>query len=42
MYQDHQPIISRYARENADNLARVLQFVILTVRQPLHTIPATT
>lgn len=42
MFADHQPIIAAYARENADNLARVLQFVILTVRQPLHSVPAAT
>ena len=40
MYTEHQPIISRYARRNPDNLARVLQFVILTIRNPLASVPS--
>jgi hypothetical protein len=40
MYSVHQPIISRYARENADNFGRVLQFVILTAHKPLFNLPA--
>lgn len=40
MYATHQPTISRYARASADNLARVMQFVILTARQPLFRVTA--
>ena len=40
MYDRDQPIISAYARENADQFARVLQFVILTARVRLAQVPA--
>jgi len=35
MYKTHQPLISRWAREDSENLRDVMQFVILTVQQPL-------
>lgn len=35
MYKTHQTTIGQWARKNPDNFGRVLQFVILTVRQPL-------
>jgi len=35
MYKSHQPLISRWAREDSENLRDVMQFVILTVRCPL-------
>lgn len=39
MFATHQARIETYARQSPDNLARVIQFVILTVRQPLSRIP---
>jgi len=40
MFANHQPIISEYARQSPDNMARVLKFVILTIRARLFNIPA--
>lgn len=40
MYSRDQPIISAYARARPDNLARVIQFVLLTIRKPLFNIGA--
>ena len=40
MYKRDQAIISKYARTNPENFARVLQFVILTARVKLSRIPA--
>lgn len=40
MFANHQPAISAYARQSPDNLARVIQFVVLTIRQPLYNVPA--
>lgn len=39
MFDNHQPIISTWTRQSPDNLARVLQFVILTIKQPLASVP---
>ncbi len=35
MYQEHAPTIQAYAQAHPDNLARVMQFVVLTVQTPL-------
>jgi len=40
MYSKHQPIISRYARACPENLARVMQFVIITAQTRLYNVPA--
>jgi len=40
MYATHQTAISNYARECPDHLARVMRFVILSIREPLFNIPA--
>lgn len=40
MFDNHQPCISRYARSGPDALARVMQFVVLTVRTPLYNVKA--
>ncbi len=40
MFINHQPVISGYARENPENFARVLKFVILTIRTRLFNMPA--
>lgn len=40
MFANHQPVISAYARENPENFANVLKFVILTIRARLFNIPA--
>jgi hypothetical protein len=40
MFANHQPTISAYARESADNFARVAQFVILTIQNSLEQVPA--
>lgn len=37
MYKEHQPVISKFARQNPDNFAKVIKFVLCTIRQPLHT-----
>ena len=42
MYNTHQGAISHYARSHPDSFARVLQFAILTVRQPLLNVPVDT
>jgi hypothetical protein len=39
MFKTHQTEIADYALKSPDNMARVLQFVILTIRQPLSRIP---
>ena len=40
MFVNHQPKISAFARENPENMAKVLKFVILTIRVRLFNIPA--
>lgn len=40
MFKRDQARIARYAGASPDNLTRVLQFVILTIRQPLHRMAA--
>jgi hypothetical protein len=40
MFENHQPVIAGAAQSRADNLARVLQFVILSIRQPIRNMPA--
>lgn len=40
MFAVHQKRISNYARQNPDNMARVLRFVILTIRNRLFNVPA--
>lgn len=35
MFKQHQARIGSFARDNADNMAQVIQFVFLTVQQPL-------
>lgn len=40
MFANHQPKISAYARQNPDNFARTLRFVVLTIRNRLFNIPA--
>jgi hypothetical protein len=40
MFKEHQPRIGAWARENPDNFGRLLQFVILTIRMPLHRVSA--
>lgn len=36
MFAQHQPIISQWARADADNLRDVIRFVLLTIRYPLY------
>lgn len=36
MFREHQSAVGVWARACPDNMARVIQFVILTIRQPLH------
>jgi|TARA_Y100000310_G_scaffold302643_1_gene340250 hypothetical protein len=36
VYHNHQKTIERYARQSPEHFARILQFVILTVRVPLY------
>jgi hypothetical protein len=36
MFATHQPIIGAWARKSPENFARVCQFVVLTIRQPLN------
>lgn len=40
MFANHQVKISAYARQNPDNMARVLSFVIVTIRNRLFNVPA--
>ena len=40
MYAQHQPIISTWARSHPNNLARVLQFCIISQRQRFYNVPA--
>ncbi len=40
MFSTHQPIIGRYARQNPDNMARVLQFAMLSAHAPFHSMVA--
>lgn len=35
MYSEHQPVISDYALDSEENFARVLKFVLFTIRQSL-------
>jgi len=35
MYLEHQPVISKYARQSPDNFANVIKFVFCTIQQPL-------
>jgi hypothetical protein len=35
MFDTHQPLISKFAIQNEDNFFQVLQFVLLTIQQPL-------
>lgn len=39
MFATHQPIIGAYGRDNPDNMAEVLTFVLCTIQQGLHTVP---
>ena len=39
MFDEHQAKIGRYARRDADSMARVYAFVLMTVQQPLHMMP---
>ena len=39
MFKTHQAIISKHARRSPQNFAKVLQFVILTVQEPLYRVP---
>lgn len=38
MYRDEVPRLAEWARENPDNLRRVLEFVILSIRQPFRSL----
>ena len=40
MFAIHQKRVSEYARQNPENMARVLKFVILTIRNRLFNLPA--
>jgi hypothetical protein len=40
MFENHQPKISAYGRANPENFARVLNFVIVTIRNRLFNVPA--
>lgn len=40
MFTTHQRRISDYARKSPENMARVLKFVILTIRNRMHNLPA--
>lgn len=42
MYKTHQPRIAAWSRSSPDNFGRLLQFVILTAREPLYNVPANT
>ena len=39
MFAIHQNSIQNYAKQNADNLFQVTQFVLLTIQQPLFNVP---
>lgn len=39
MFENHQPKIARFAARNPDNFFQVIQFVLLTIQQPLHRMP---
>lgn len=39
MFANHQPKIAKFAARNPDNFFQVLQFVLLTIQQPLHRMP---
>jgi hypothetical protein len=41
MFATHQSEIGKYARDNADNMARVITFVYATIQQPLNTVTDT-
>lgn len=40
MFAKHQKRISEYGRKSPENMARVLKFVILTIRTRMHNLPA--
>ena len=40
MYQRHQPIIAAWARKSPENLARVIQFCIISMRRRFYLVPA--
>lgn len=40
MYANHQPEIMRWARRSPDNLARVVQFCIVSAREKFYNVPA--
>jgi hypothetical protein len=40
MFAEHQPIIEKFAKKNEDNFFQVLQFVLLTIQQPLWRLPS--
>lgn len=40
MFQEHQPVISKWARSSPDNLARVIQFCVVSAREKFYNIPA--
>lgn len=41
MFETHQKLIGKYARANAENMRHVITFVLLTIQQPIDTVPAT-
>lgn len=40
MFREHQPVISRWARRSPENLAKTIQFCIVSVREKFYNIPA--
>ena len=40
MYASHGPKLAKFGRANADNMAEVAVFVLLTIRQPFERVPA--
>lgn len=40
MFRKHQPIISKWARRSPENLARVIQFCIVSAREKFYDVPA--
>ncbi len=39
MYRDHQPIIARWTRAKPENLARAIQFAIVSARIRFYNVP---
>jgi len=39
MFKTHQPKIAKFARQSPENFAKVMQFVILSIRVPLYRVP---